>query len=326
MIVRVAIATGLLLWSAAAGAQPSFDCAKASNVVERRICADPKLAKADRDLATVYGALSAKLSGAAKDHLVKDQLRWLANRAKACTGEPGDVARCVRLRYDARIAILTASAEGQYPFVSEQTLLRTGKVRMVRYEIDASYPQFDGGTADFSGVNKAFANAALQAAKEATPEPDAGDRDQTWTYLQSFKLYRPGPNSVTVATTFYTFTGGAHGSSGVAATLIDLGTGRKVLPAGAFLPTAPWEGTIAEIARADLEKQFVERPGFDDALEPAKFAKLLKDPERYLFKAGALELIFNQYDVGPYAAGPYTVVIPYTKLTALIRPDGPVGR
>ena len=46
------------------------------------------------------------------------------------------------------------------------------------------------------------------------------------------------------------------------------------------------------------------KPGFEDALEPDKLAKLLREPHRYCWRANQLELIFNAYDVGPYAAGP----------------------
>ena len=49
-----------LLWPGLALAQPSFDCAKASTPVERAICGSTKLAAADRELATVYGALAGK--------------------------------------------------------------------------------------------------------------------------------------------------------------------------------------------------------------------------------------------------------------------------
>jgi hypothetical protein len=33
-------------------------------------------------MATEYTALAAKLAGAAKDHLVNDQVRWLGNRSQ----------------------------------------------------------------------------------------------------------------------------------------------------------------------------------------------------------------------------------------------------
>ena len=68
--MRLAVVVALVLLAApAAFAQggPSFDCAKASSAVERTICKDPELAKADRAMAEAYAALAAKLSGPAKD-------------------------------------------------------------------------------------------------------------------------------------------------------------------------------------------------------------------------------------------------------------------
>lgn len=310
----------------AAAAQPSFDCAKASNVVERTICAKPALAKADREMAALYDALAGKLSGPAKEHLLKDQLAWIANRARACTGGAEDIAQCLEYRYNGRIASLKADGEGTYPFVSAQTLLRSGTVKLVRYEIDASYPRFDGPQADYSAVNRAFVASAEEGAKNVTPTPDMADRESTWTYDQSFMLHRPGQNAVSVATTFYSFTGGAHGASGVSAALVDLRTGHFATPADVFLPGSPWLKAITDMARADLKKQFVERPGFDDALEPANFDKLMSDPSRYLFKEGELVVLFNQYDVAAYVMGRYTVTIPYARLAALLRPDGPVSK
>lgn len=322
----ITLAFAAALWPAAASSQPSFDCKKASTLIERTICAKPELAKADREMATVYSALAGRLSGAAKEHLLKDQMAWLENRAKACTGGPAEVARCVGDRYKARIATLKADGEGAYPFVGTQTLLRSGKVKAVSYDIDASYPRFDGVGVDFAATNKAFAAYAQEGAKNATPTPGVADRESIWTYEQSFALHRPGPNAVSVATTFYIFTGGAHGSSGLIASLVDLRTGRTVQPFDVFLPGSPWLATITDIARADLKRQFVERPGFDDALEPGNFDKLMGDPARYLFKEDALVVLFNQYDVAAYVMGRYTVTIPYSKLTGLIRPGGPLGR
>ena len=272
-------------------------------------------------------ALIDRLTGAAKDHLIKDQVRWLDDRTRACVGEVAAVTRCLTQRYTQRLATLKAAGEGDYPFVSEHALIKHGRVKAAFYEIDARYPQFDGPKADFSAFNKIFADRARAGADSATPPPDINtDHSQIWTYDQGFELHRPGLYSVAVATSFYSFTGGAHGSSGVIAHLICLQTGRNVMPADVFQPNSDWEHTLADIAREDLKRQFVERPGFAEALEPAKFDKLMKDPQRYLFKAFALELIFNQYEVGPYASGMYQVVIPYARLTGLLRPNGPVGR
>ena len=327
MRLPLAIAAVLLLGPSAAWAQPSFDCAMASSPVERAICRNDKLGEADRELAAAYGALIDRLSGRAKEHLIRDQVHWIDDRAKACTGEVAAVTRCLTTRYTQRFATLKAASEGDYPFVSEHALIRHGRVKAAFYEIDARYPQFDGTDVDFSAVNKAFAAQAREGAENATPPQDIKtDHSQIWTYEQGFELHRPGMHGVSVATSFYSFTGGAHGSSGLLATLVDLRTGRSVAPADVFQPTAPWERTLADIARDDLKRQFAERSGFPDALEPAKFGKLMKDPQHYLFKAFALELIFNQYEVAPYASGMYRVVIPYARFNSMLRPGAPVGR
>jgi uncharacterized protein YecT (DUF1311 family) len=323
----IAVASVAFAGSAWAQSGSSFDCAKASTVVERTICTSPELGKADRDMAAVYAALAGKLSGAAKDHLVKDQVRWIGNRGPACSDGPLETPQCLKARYADRTAFLRAlGGRGTYPFVSEHDLVKNGRVRTTRYLIDASYPQFDGGTADFTATNRRFADDAQKGADEAIPPADyTADRGQTWSYDQGFALYRPSADAVAVATRLYSYTGGAHGNGGTFASLVDLRSGRIVPPSAVFKPGNEWLRTVTAMVGADLKRQFVERPGFDDALEPANLTKLMTDPDRWLFRAEGLQILFNPYDVGSYAGGPYTVDIPYDKIRSLFRADGPIG-
>ena len=145
------------------------DCAKAATPIERAICAKPELAAADRKMAAAYAALAGKLTGAAKDHLLADQIRWLANRAAACVVDPAEMEECLESRDRDRTAQLEWLGEGAYPFISEQAIVKTGKVRGIPYIIDASYPQFDAGTVDFSAVNRQLASAASEAGDRAFP-------------------------------------------------------------------------------------------------------------------------------------------------------------
>ena len=307
---------------------PSFDCAKASTVIERAICKSVELSKADHDMAAIYAGLVAKLSGPAKDHLLKDQVRWIGNREPACSDGPLETPQCLKMRYAHRIAFLRAlDGAGTYPFVSEHDLVKNGRVNKTRYQIDASYPQFDGATADFTATNRRFADDAQKGADSAIPPAGYNpDRGQTWSYEQGFALYRPSADAVAVATQLYGYTGGAHGNGGTFASLVDLRSGRIVPPSAVFKPGDEWLRTIAAMVGADLEKQFVEHQGFDDAIKPANLAKLLGDPDRWLFKANALQLLFNPYDVGPYSSGSYTVDIPYNRIRSLLRADGPLRR
>ena len=326
-IVVVALALAALPTAALAQGGPSFDCTKASNAIERAICENPALARADREMTAAYSALSAKLVGPAKDHLAKDQVGWIGNRNHACAGDSDAIADCLKVRYAARTANLRVFADGVYPFISERAIYKAGKVGKITYSIDTRYPQFDGPTADFSVVNRTFAADAKKSDEEATPKPDSGvEREQTWSYEQAFALHRPSSSAVTVAINFYGYSGGAHGFGGTACVLVDLHTGRAVEPGGVFSPGDAWQKLMVGIVTADLKKQFVKNPGFDDALEPASLAKMLRDPSHYCWRADRLELIFNAYDVGPYSAGAYQVMVPYSRLRPLFRIDGPLAR
>lgn len=326
-LLAVALAAFLAGGPAFAQSGPSFDCAKASNAVERAICKDPDLAKADRAMAAAYATLAGKLSGPAKDDLVKDQMRWIADRNRGCAADTDGIAPCLKKRYEARTANLRAFAVGAYPFIGGQSLIKSGKLGKISYSYDISYPQFTGSTADFSAINARFADAAKKAADDATPKADAGiDREQGWTYEQSFTVYRPGANAVTVAVDFYGYSGGAHGYGATDCTLVDLRTGKATPPQDVFAAGDDWLKTMVRIVGTDLKKQFVEKPGFDDALEPANLMKLLREPDHYCWRAGRLELIFNAYEVGPYVSGPFEVDVPYDRLKPLLRADGPIAR
>lgn len=327
----LAVAALVALSPVAAFAQsgPSFDCTKASNGAERAICKDPVMAKADRELTGLYTALLAKLNGPAKESLEKSQVRWIVDRNRACVPneDPDVILRCLKTRYENRIADLKASAAGPYPFIEDQSIEKGGKVGNVKYTIDLRYPRFAGKTADFTTVNRTFADSAAKGARETTPTADAGvDREQEWQAEQGYSLYRPGPNAITVALSFWAYTGGAHGYGSTSCTLVDLHTGKTVAPEDVFAAGTPWLKELVAIVGADLKKQFVENPGFEDALQPNKLTKTVNSSGRFCWQADRLQLYFNQYEVGPYSSGPYTVDIPYSRLKPLLRTGGPIAR
>jgi uncharacterized protein len=325
----IALALVLSATPAVAQSGPSFDCAKASNEVELAVCATPRLATADREMAAIYTALVGKLSGPAKDHLVKDQQRWMAIRNDACIGTKDEIIRCLERHYRPRLNNLRVFGDGLYPFISEQALLKAGKVGKISYAIDVAWPRFDGTTADFSALNRSTAETTAKAANEVIP-PDttAGELrgEQLWPYIQTFELQRPAANAIAVAITTYAFSGGAHGYGGTTAQLVDLRTGRKAELGDVFGPGDGWLQTLVPLVRGELKKQFTdERPGFDDAIEPPAMTKLLRDPSIYYFQAERLVLIFNPYAVGPYVSGTFRVSIPYATLRPLFAADGPLG-
>jgi len=311
-VSRLAIVLVLLAGAAAAQSGPGLDCAKAAAAIERAVCSKPELLAADRRMAVAYAALLGKLAGAARDHLAADQARWLVNRDKACVGEPAEVEDCLDGRYRDRSARLEWLGDGPYPFISDQAIVRAGKVRGIPYVIDANYPQFDATTPDFAAVNRQLASTTSEAADRVLPGPDADNAGgnysgPAWTYEQAYTLHRPGPNAISVYIRFDSYEGGAHGTVGVSGFLVDLRTGRAIGPEAVFAPTAPWLLELTRIVSADITAP--------------NLSELLKEARRYVFLEDRLELSFN-----PYEGGPYTVEIPYDRLRPLLRTDGPVPR
>jgi uncharacterized protein len=79
-----------------------FDCSRASSPAEKRICADPALAKMDRSAAELYRGVLQK--GKDLDAWKTDQRAWLAERDR-CKDDDG----CLRAEYQERLLVLRAT-------------------------------------------------------------------------------------------------------------------------------------------------------------------------------------------------------------------------
>lgn len=73
----------------------SFDCAKASNIVETLICTNPHLSQMDERLAAAYSA--ARSQSANVEQLLSEQRAWIAKRNKCRTATYVSEAYTTRL-------------------------------------------------------------------------------------------------------------------------------------------------------------------------------------------------------------------------------------
>lgn len=112
----LALGVAVLLASACSGARaaPSFDCRRASSIVEKEICGVPDLGDLDRDIAASFTQALAVLNDADAETLRADQRAWLKDRDRCgdlIHGDPpiyADVFVCVRDHLTARAARLKA--------------------------------------------------------------------------------------------------------------------------------------------------------------------------------------------------------------------------
>jgi uncharacterized protein YecT (DUF1311 family) len=117
--VRPATLMGLAaaaLAGAPLGAQaaPSFDCKRASTIVEKEICGVPELGDLDSNVAAAFTQAIAALSPADADALRADERAWLKDRDNCgdlIHGDPpimADVYVCLKDQMSARVTRLKA--------------------------------------------------------------------------------------------------------------------------------------------------------------------------------------------------------------------------
>jgi uncharacterized protein len=273
-----------------------------------------KVAAAERGMDVAYAAALGRLSGAAHAHLEQDQARWLANR-QACDFNAARRDDCLESRYQTRAAKLRLFAEGLYPFISEQAIVKSGKLEHGVYAIDASYPRFDSPAADFSAVNRGFADQARRSADDVLQSGFNAGYDQT------FDLYRLNGDVVSVWIHGETWQANLRISN--TGTLVDLRTGRAIPPEDVFKPGGEWRVRLLALVDAEVTKDFRDMSrGQKPADLPEIFNRL--QPADYLFEDDELVLYIPEVALSLGMRG-YAVDIPYAALKPLLRADGPLG-
>ena len=203
--------------------------------------------------------------------------------------------------------------------------------RRANSEINVEYPQVEGLPAA-AGFNEA---ARALAAKEA-----ADFRKGVADYRADYKGEKPeGPgnsldlgyyvdyaddNLISVGFTEDTYyAGAAHPNHATVVLNYDLKAGRKLRLADLFRPGSPYLKTISDYCLKELEGDS-DLEGVRDMITEGASAKL-ENYRNWLVKRQGLEITFDPYQVGPYAAGPQYVTIPYKALVKIINPAGPLA-
>ena len=95
--------------STALAAQPSFDCGKAGNALEKAICNSSSLAQLDNRMAKVYAQVlnSVGKARAERNQVKQSQRQWLKKRSTCVNGSSVDEG-CLAKLYQDRISELAA--------------------------------------------------------------------------------------------------------------------------------------------------------------------------------------------------------------------------
>lgn len=118
------------------------------------------------------------------------------------------------------------------------------------------------------------------------------------------------------------YLGGAHPGDHHDVINYDLTQGKVLGLGDLFKPGSDYLGVIAGYSIQELKKnQEILFSNFEEGASPT--------PENYAawsITPTSLLVIFEEYQVAPYAAGPQYVLVPYTVLADILDPTGPLGQ
>lgn len=226
------------------------------------------------------------------------------------------------------------------PFELAETRFDLGGMRMVLKEqseenkklkltIDTAYPQLVGGDAAVTDTfNKAlsgFAAKQVSAFKKDNKEGlDAMVKDAEsspgFALDISYHTTFADKNLISVLVWTYQYTGGAHGGSYSTTFNYDLQNGRMLNLSDLFQANSHYGKVISNYCTDALMKEIGAEA--DQEWLRTGTAPKAENYKSWNITPDGLQITFDAYQVAAYALGPQEVIVPYSALSAIIKPDG----
>lgn len=222
--------------------------------------------------------------------------------------------------------------------VTPKVIKETNKEKL--YAIDAEYPQIEGD-ARFEKFNRearalitkdvaAFKTAETAEAKAAeTSEPGSvlADEARESSLDISYEIRCATDDLISVEFSEGTYSGGAaHPNSNTTVLNYDVKNGKKLTLADLFNPNSKYLSVISAYCIKALKDQSKKNNGAMDEETVKSGAGPRADNYRaWSITKNGLWITFDPYQVASYAEGPQHVLVPYSTLKDIIKPDGPVA-
>lgn len=208
--------------------------------------------------------------------------------------------------------------------------------RKRKVEIDVEYPQIKGATdtriESFNRLVKSFVTKQVgEFEGEAGPQretPLTVEMSDSLDIGYSVGVAHNALISVRFGIGTY-FRGAAHPNSRTEVVNYDLQSGKRLTLADLFKPSARYLQVIAAYCIEDLKRQTRQHadpePMLTDESIHQGAAATAENYRSWLITKRGLSITFDAYQVGPYAAGPQFVVVPYSALKEIIKPGSPIA-
>jgi len=218
------------------------------------------------------------------------------------------------------------------------------KNKKLKYEVSAAYPQLTGVTdPNYDKFNQTVRNLigrkvsdfkkemAPSADDELAPEENPViDESLGSDITVNYVLALAKDDLIAVQFTVSSYSAGAaHPNSYTEVVNFDLKNGKLLKLADLFLPGSKYLQTVSNFCIQELKKQAKAQGDYaamdDDWIKRGAGAELTNYDNWTITKKG-LGITFDPYQVAAYAAGPQSVLVPYSALKDIIKPDGMAGQ
>ncbi len=206
--------------------------------------------------------------------------------------------------------------------------------KKLNYEIDAHYPQLTGGSnPNFEKFNQVVRASVTKrvAGFRKDLEPKEGEEPPPENSMGSdlgvsYQVMLAQDDLISVEFDIENYyQGAAHPNTFTEVVNYDLKNGKQLKLADLFKPGAKFLQALANYCIADLKKQAKDKGLLDEEIKNGA-APNAKNYQSWTITRKGLGINFDAYQVGPYAAGPQYVLVPYSSLKDIVNPDGPVGQ
>ncbi len=195
----------------------------------------------------------------------------------------------------------------------------------IGYTIAAQVPTLVGSSDPrvlaFNAEMKTIVDAAVATFKQNAANIPLTPASTESTFDLHYNLLSPAGNIFSLKFDIQTYyTGAAHPGDISQTANYDLQAGKNLQLADLFIPGSDYLGALSNYCIAQLKTRDIDFQSFELGATPT-----LQNYRNWNITANGLMITFDEYQVAPYAAGPQTVVIPYSVLAPIVQPNGPLA-
>ncbi len=194
------------------------------------------------------------------------------------------------------------------------------------YTVETEMPVLQGSddprVANFNQAVAAIVSGQIAGFKKNLIDWTPSPVTNLSTFFQTYELISPVGNVISLQIKIeYYMAGAAHPAHQTISYSYDLEKGQEITLNQLFLPNANALPTIADYCKAELGKRDIAFDAFSNGADP-----IAENYTVWNISTAGLVILFNEYQVAPYAAGPQTVILPRDVLGAVIDPSGPLAQ